>query len=82
MTDASFVFALAVGASVLAALLTVAHMAASRLEKRREEQRMTARVAEPELDFGHFVSEDMVGTVTVRRGSLRQPEEAEAARFL
>jgi hypothetical protein len=51
VNDNGFIVLLAFGATLLAGILTIAHVSAYRLNKRLELRRQRAAAVEPELDF-------------------------------
>jgi hypothetical protein len=51
VNDNGFIVLLAFGATLLAGILTIAHVSAYRLKQRLELRRQTAAAAEPELDL-------------------------------
>ena len=61
MSNDGFIFLLALGSALLAGILTVAHISAYRLTRRREARQQAAAAREPEFEFGELSPDSDVG---------------------
>lgn len=74
MSDSAFIFMLVLGMTVLAGILTVTHVSASRLKQRLRLRRQNEASAEPELDLSGIGLRDLEAPQIAVR--VRHPETA------